>query len=83
MSTKKKLFEEDDDIQVKIEGVLRAYPGSTADYIRQQTGLRSCTVYRVLRSLVKFDMAYAIKSDKYIKTKSGGRATHLWYLKEE
>lgn len=83
MNTKKRLFEEDDDIQVKIEGVLRAYPGSTTDFIKQQTGLRGCTVYRVLRSLVKFDMAYVIKSDKYIKTESGSRATHFWYLKED
>lgn len=83
MSTKRRLFEDNDDIQTKVMNVLKAYPGSTSSFIQTKTGLRSCAVYRTLRSFVKFDMAYAVISERNIKTEFNGRASHRWYPKED
>lgn len=82
MSTKRRLFEETDDLQVIIEKVIRANPGIIQGDIAVLTGINPDTISRVLRSFLKFGMAYHILLDEYIPTPFGGRTNKTWYMKE-
>lgn len=82
MDTKRKLFEETDDMQVKVEKVIRANPGIILGDVAVLTGIKPDTVNRILRSFIKFGMAYNVTMDKYVPTPFGGQTKMAWYMKE-